>query len=137
MRIPPQDRASFNLSNQYVIDGFGATGYSNGDGQKDSIYGDVRYIAQAHVACSDPNLSPRADMRYLIFNERHNYAIIYDWLGKRYPNGNVYKPDDPTLPKQLRQYDITDTEKDLKLTHYTLNQTLSDLLDQYDNTPDA
>jgi hypothetical protein len=76
-------------------------------------------------------------MRYLILNERHNYAIIYDWLGKRYPNGNAYKPDDPTLPKQLRLYDITDTEKDLKLKHYTLNQTLSDLLDQYDNTPDA
>ena len=138
MRIPPENRSKFNLTNQWVLDGIRGKDYPAGYGQQDSTYGDVRYVAQAHVIAADKTMSPRVNNRYLIFNERFNFPMIYEHLAKRYPNAKVNRPKDANLPAKTMQYDVTDTENDLKgLKQYKLKQTLDDLCDQYDKTPET
>ena len=138
MRIPPENRSKFNLTNQWVLDGLRGRDYPAGYGQQDSCYGDVRYVAQAHVIAADKTMSPRVNNRYLIFNERFNFPMIYEHLAKRYPKAKVNRPKDANLPAKKMQYDVTDTENDLRgLKQYKLKQSLDDMCNQYDKTPEV
>ena len=134
MRIPPDTRANFNVTNQWVLNAFNGTQLPLGYTEQESIYADVRYVAQAHVAAADKR-SPRTDKRYLIYNEKFNFPQVYEWMAKRYRDANVYHG--PVYGTSIPlKYDISETEKDLgPLRQYALEQTLTDLFDQYDQTP--
>jgi NADPH-dependent methylglyoxal reductase len=133
-RLLPKTKNEFGRGNKWLISAIGAT--SMPDVPDDvAVYGDVRYVADVHMFLSDSDTSPSGNKRYLIFDGHFSFPYIFQIMDKCYPEDKVFVPENSDLPGKLQKYDISESERDLKVKHYTLKQTIVDMLTQYHDAP--
>jgi NADPH-dependent methylglyoxal reductase len=130
-RIPPKTRKDFNGSNSWAIDAFDGKGLPTVRRPGGAVYADVKTIAAVHVQASDATQSPPGHRRYLAYNETFSFPSLYALLHTLYPDEGVYVPKPEEFPVHLYTYDRSLAEKELKIPHYTLEQSMKELVSQF------
>ncbi|EGW35463.1 uncharacterized protein SPAPADRAFT_132017 [Spathaspora passalidarum NRRL Y-27907] len=128
-----KDKANLNLSNEVVNS---VVKLTKGDSipAEGSVFVDVRDVARAHIVAFENDAA--ASQRLFTASSRYTLDTIANIINKKFPDTTVPKGDESRneeIYKSIHKFDNAKTNKILGFEYITLEESVSDIVDQIYN----